>query len=117
MANDLNANPIIVDTAMADFWRTLQTLNTGNLPATAQSGSLVTKRQFGINVTKIIWADPVISGNQVIIIAPDNRVLFSATIEADLDNQDYDFNGLMGQWKDFKVTQIDGGTLYIYYRA
>lgn len=118
MANNYNVQPIKLDTAMGSGWRALQTLNTGTLTLTSPAGVVTTvPAQRGIWVTKVIWENPTSVGHTFSISDPNNSgtvLLAGACGVADQDVP-YDFVNA-AQWRDFKLTQISSGVLYIYYR-
>jgi hypothetical protein len=118
MANSYNQNPIIINTVMGAGWRSLQTLNTGNLPSNAQQVSGAVTRQWGINVTKVSWTGMTAQGHTFSIVDPNNTavILLQGTAGAELVDQEYDFTGRMGQWRDFEVSTLTSGTLLIWYR-
>ncbi len=98
-------------------WRGAQTLNTGFQPSTAQQISGPVTRQWGINVTKIIWTGMTAQGHTFSITDPrDGTVLEQGVAGAELVDQVYDYTGRMGQWRDFWLGQISSGTLLIHYR-
>lgn len=67
----------------------------------------------------IMWDNPTTAGHKVIIKqSSTGSVLFTATARAQFDTQyvrlNKDTRGGV-KWQDFIVTQIDSGTLYIWY--
>ena len=118
MANVYNANPIKLDTVMASGWRALQTLNTGNLPANAQQVSGSVTRQWGIEVVKVQWTGMTAAGHTFSIIDPnDSTILLQGQAGTTLTDQLYDLAGNASKWRDFKLSQISSGILFIWYRA
>lgn len=117
MPNSYNSNPIVITNVMASGWRSLQTLNVGNQPSNAQQVSGRVTRQQGINVTNVTWTGMTAAGHTFVIVdSNDGTVLWQGQAGAELVDQVYDFVGRMGQWRDFKVTTIQSGTLLITYR-
>lgn len=116
MSNSYNSNPIRIDTSFTS-WRTLQTLNTGKSPATIQNPN-PSIRQWGIRPTKIVWSDPGDSASFQIVDPNDGTIFLSDDTPTGFVSQNpmYDFTGSTATWRDFNVT-INGGTLYIFYRA
>lgn len=117
MANNYNTQPILIDSVMGAGWRSLQTLNTGNQPATAQNAGLTIPSQFGMNVYKIVWTKPTTIGHTFVIVDPQNsNVLFEGA--AGVANQDVEYTFYApANWRDFKVTTIQSGVLEIFYRS
>ena len=101
---------------MGSTWRASQTLNSGNFPTTAQSFTTPTYRQPGFRVTKVLWDNPTAVGHTFSIAATDGTVLLSGTCSVADQDIPYDFNDAPVTWKDFQLTQISSGTLYIWYR-
>jgi hypothetical protein len=117
VANNYNVCPIKLDSTMASGWKALQTLNAGTLPATAQQLSGAVLGQPGIRVTKIIWENPTAVGHTFHIIDPvDSNILLYGSCDVAAKDIIYAFDNL-ATWKDFKVSQISSGTLYIWYRV
>lgn len=120
MANSYNSNPIYIDTDMTSGWRASQTLNTGNLPATAQNSGV--KRQFGIRTSKIVL---VLVGTQaagtILIADPiDSTILFKQDIPSSGTFQrEFDWAVNLSTERDFKVTgpTTTGVAVQIWYRA
>lgn len=101
---------------MASGWRSLQTLNVGNLPTTLQQTSGPVTRQWGIQVMELVWNNPG-AGASVLVVDPiDNTVLASMDTPAGFTGADIDITPTRRTWRDFKIT-ISGGSLQIHYRA
>lgn len=99
MANQLNANPIIM---------------TATLPLGWKAGILASNGQyFPLRVQRVEWFSPTAVGDQVVITDPLNgaeKARFKC--ETALVSQLLPVNEL---WADFAVPQIDSGVLKIYY--
>lgn len=118
LANSYNSCPIKIDTVMASGWKGLQTLNTGNLPSTAQQFSGAVVRQPGLRVFKVEWDGATTIGHTFSIIDPnDNTILLNGTANAASQDIQYDFTENPAHWRDFKVTTLASGILYIWYRS
>ena len=129
MANFYNSNPITLDTDMASGWRGLQTLNTGNLPATAQNSGVT--RQFGIHIAKIVVtsngaAGAVATGTILVVDPNDTGTVPLLTIQIPTTAAGtpflpiiLDWTASMATWRDFKVTglQTTFTKMQIWYRA
>jgi hypothetical protein len=117
MANFYNSNPIRIDTtfAVGTSWRSLQTLNTGNSPATLQQPN-PSPRQWGIQVVELYWNSPGANGALLVTDPNDGTVLAMQDTPAGYTGGDIDITPITRKWRDFKV-QITSGTLYIHYRA
>lgn len=116
MANSYNSLPIIIDTVMASGWRSLQTRNVGNLPANAQQTSGVVTRQWGINVTAVIWTGATTAAHTFNVVDPnDGTVLLAGVAGTTLVDAEYTFD-IVAPWRDFKVTQISSGRLFFWFR-
>jgi hypothetical protein len=105
---------------MASGWKGLQTLNTGNLPSTAQQNSGAVVRQPGIKVTKVVWFGRTASqANSFTIVDPNDSVslLQDSFIDgATTLSEEYDFADNFPDWRDFKLATLTSGKLFIYYR-
>lgn len=86
---------------MASGWKSLQTLNTN---------------QWGFRVTKVVWDAPSLAGHDFVITEPvSGIVLLQGTCDTANQTKNFDFvNG--ATWRDFKVTVLSSGTLFIWYR-
>ncbi len=105
MANSYNSMPIVINATMSAGWRSLQTLNTGT-------------NATGIRVFKVIWDAPSTVGNTFEIVDPvDSTVLLTGTCSVASQDIQYNFDENPASWRDFKVTTLSSGTLYIWYRA
>ena len=103
---------------MGAGWRSLQTLNTGNLPTTLQQLSGAVTRQWGIRVFKVVWKNPGASASFSIVDPKDSTILLDDTTPGSYAGPSpfYDFGEHPATWRDFQVT-ISAGTLEIWYRA
>lgn len=101
---------------MAAGWRSLQTLNVGNLPSNLQQISGPVSRQWGIQVVELLWNNPGPNAAVLVTDPNDGTVLAAGDTPAAFAGSDPDVALLRRTWRDFKVT-ISGGTLYIFYRA
>lgn len=116
MANTYNSNPIVLNTAMAQGWKSLQTLNTASLPSTRQQLSGAVLAQPGIQVVNIVWTGFTAAGHTFAIVDPnDGTQLFNGQAGTTLIDQQYIWDNSV-KWRDFKLSQISSGTLLIYYR-
>lgn len=113
--SNFNSCPIVITSSMAAGWRSLQTLNTGNSPATIQQPN-PSPRQWGINVTELQWSNPGASASFLVVDPIDGTVLASGETPVGFSGIDPDITPIRRNWRDFKVS-ITGGTLYIWYRA
>jgi hypothetical protein len=127
MANSYNSNPIILDTDMASGWRSLQTLNTGNSPATIQNPNPA-PRQWGIRPYKILLqSNGVTNVGLVLVTDPiDGTILYQDDVPSAvgaagtvIPNDHPDFNPITATWRDFKVTGLTAtvSKMTIWYRA
>src|SRR5271156_3653681 len=105
MANQYNANPIRIDSSFTGGWRSLQTLNTGNMPLTIQNPNPV-KRQFGIRPVKIVWSDPGDNASFQVTDPNDGTILLQDDTPTGYTGTSpiYDFIGMTATWRDFNVT-------------
>lgn len=113
--SSFNSNPIIITTNMAAGWRSLQTLNTGNSPATIQQPN-PSPRQWGIVVTELYWNNPGASASVLVVDPVDGTVLAAMDTPVGYTGGDLSITPIRRTWRDFKVS-ISGGSLQIYYRA
>jgi len=92
MANDLATRPLKIDTVMT-------------------SGAALARP---VRVSVIYWLNPVTAADVVTIIDPvSSKVLFTARCEVGAQSQLFQFPQTQ-VWKDFKVSVIGSGTLYIH---
>ena len=118
MANLYNYNPIVLDSTMASGWRALQTLNIGTITLTSPSGVVTTvPAQRGLWVTKVIWENPTTVGHTFSISDPNvaATVLLAGACGVAGQDVEYDFVNA-AQWRDFKLTHLDSGKIFIWYR-
>jgi hypothetical protein len=129
MANSYNSMPILINTDTASGWRSLQTLNTGNLPSVQNQPPLgPVTRQWGLHVFRIIitaQATTLVTGVITVSDPNDNTVLFQTgitnTAAASIGGIIYD-SGMIRpafDWRDFKVTGVTNAVVQmeIWYRA
>jgi hypothetical protein len=123
MANSYNSQPIIIDTDTASGWRSLQTLNTGNLPTTAQQLSGAVTRQWGIHVPKLVLMTngTTVAGTVTISDPNDSTVLWTSPVAAGVTAgiiKSEDWSEAWASWRDFKVTGVTATVtkLLIWYR-
>jgi hypothetical protein len=109
MANNLNQNPIFVDTSFVS-WRASQTLNTGTSPNGAPA-------QPGIRVMSIAWSAPGPDATFVITDPNSGITLFRGYTDSNFTGPDpfWSFDAASLTWRDFSVT-LSTGVLLIYYR-
>lgn len=107
--SNFNQKPIVITAPMPQsFWATLRAL-----------GVLSTTMGKPIQVTKIVWNDPG-GGAQFLITDASvsaNQLAFGDT-PVDFVGADpvQDFGPVGIPWRDWQVTVLNGGALYIYYR-
>ena len=102
MANSYNSNPIKIDSNLASGWRSVQTLNT---------------KQWGIQVTKVVWNNPGASASFSIVDPTDSTVLLQGNTPASYVGPDPEWDFVdSAKWRDFKVT-VSAGVLLIYYKS
>lgn len=91
MANDLIANPIVVDTV---------------------SGATVTKP---MRVSNIYWYNPATAGDLFVITdgGAAGKILHQGRAEANNQSQFFEFQPPR-EWGKFSVTTLGSGTLFIY---
>lgn len=96
MANDLTVRPIKVDTAMGSTYNTAQGRN-------------------GVTVRKVRWVAPTTLAHTFNINdAAGKSILAGSASAADVSGtQNIDFDTPV-RWKDFQVSQISSGVLYIH---
>lgn len=91
MANSFNTRPIVVDTVMA-------------------GGSGIDQP---LKVVKVYWFNPALAGDTLEIIDPvSSQKLLVARAEAVGQSQVFDFPFVV--WKDFRVSVLSSGVVYIY---
>jgi hypothetical protein len=115
MANSYNSNPLRIDTTFTQGWRSLQTLNTGNSPATLQQPN-PSPRQWGFQVIELVWNNPGANGAILVTDPVDGTVLAMSDTPVGYTGGDVYVTPLRNTWRDFKVS-ISAGTLFIFYRA
>lgn len=120
MANNYGSNPIYLDTDMAAGWRSLQQMNVGNIPSTAQQVSGSVTRQWGFWVKKLsLTAGSAPATGTLLIVDPnDATVLYKAAYPSMTEGESVDFEIMNAAWRDFKVTGITAAAVVqIWYRA
>jgi hypothetical protein len=126
VANSYNSNPLIFDTDTTQGWRSLQTLNTGNLPTTAQQLSGAVTRQWGVRVTKIVLESNGTTVAGVVTVADpnDGTILWNSGVAAAAGATGTiltreDFADHFPAWRDFKITGLTATVtkVYIWYRS
>src|SRR5690348_15760859 len=95
MANILTTRPLQIDTAMG---------------ASFNNGASVPKP---LRVTKLYWLNPTTVGHTLVITDAGGNLLFSGKCEVAGQAVIHNFTPTV-RWKDFKVTTIGSGTLFIY---
>jgi hypothetical protein len=117
LSNLYNQNPIILTATMGSGWKSLQTLNTGTIPANAQQSSGTVLAQPGIRPTRVLWTGATAQGHTFVIESPtDSIVLLQGQAGSTLADVEYFQDSFAATWKDFQLTQISSGTLLIWYR-
>jgi hypothetical protein len=100
MANNLNVNPIYVDTAFQSYKSSVSTT----------LGTL-----FTLIVTKVRWVGPAAAGQTVTIDDPQGgEQLAQMTSSAANLDVEIDFSAQPRLWRDFSVAIIPSGKLYIF---
>ena len=104
MANLLSQNPIIVTSAMLSSYKSSVATTLGTL--------------FTLRVEKIYWEDAVTTGDRARIIDPGSGNELASFYNV-ANGSDYvaDYTANPKLWADFRVSQIDSGTLKIYLRG
>ena len=120
MANNYNSNPIYIDTDMTAGWKSLQTLNGGNLPGTIQNPGPI-PREFGIRTSKLnlVLAGSQAAGTVLIVDPNDGTILFKQDIPLSGSfNREFDWAVNFPGWHDFKITgpTATGVAVQIWYR-
>ena len=110
MANSYNSNPIIINTDMGAGWKSLQTLNAGNLPSNVQQRSGAVARQPGFHLSKIeisVGIGTPTAGVITVVDPNDSTLLFQSEYPAFSTGQapiTFDFEGMSVAWRDFQLT-------------
>jgi len=101
MANVLNRNPIVIDSALTSY----------KAGVASSLGTL-----FTLIVTKIRWVGPAAVGDQVIIDDPQGGAQLAVLRNTVANGPDIevDYSASPRLWSDFSVAQISSGKLYIY---
>lgn len=100
MANNLNINPIIVDTAFTSY---------------KSSVSVTLGQLFTLIVTKVRWVGPGVAGQTVTIDDPQGGAqLLQMTSAAAGQDVEVDFSASPRLWRDFGVGAIPSGKLFIF---
>lgn len=104
MPNLLNQNPIIITSVMASDYKS---------QVAAMLGTL-----FTLRIEKIYWENAKSVGDFFRIIDPGSGVELAATYSVAAGaNYVVDFTPNPRIWQNFRVDQLDSGTLKIYTRA
>ena len=99
MSNSLLQDPIILTQAMTGTYKTL-------------SGLV----DLALRIERVLWVGPVSPGDTFTIVDANGYVLLSRTCSVAHQDVDTDFNANPELWRDFQLSQISSGTLYIYLR-
>lgn len=104
MANLYLQNPIVITSNMTQSYKSLSNTVGSGL------GSFTY-----LLIEKIIWESPVTVADKVLITDPDDgAVLLPLTCEVSGQSQIIDWTAKPKRWRDFEVSEINSGTLYIY---
>ena len=95
MANDFESRPIKIDTQMSNFASTDDST-----------------RPLPYHIKRVYWYNPTTAGHLLEILAASGDHHLIARCEVDGQSQWFDLDGEV--WKDFKVSNLDSGTVYIY---
>jgi hypothetical protein len=101
MSNNLTVNPVVVNTAMGSTFQ-------ASLPA-------INQRPY-VLVEKVLWETPASIGDTVSIVDSQGNVLLPLTCEVASQSQIVDWSAHPKIWRDFQVTVLGSGTLYVYLR-
>ena len=99
--SNLLANPAIITAPMSGTFQSL-------LPAINQRPYLL--------VEKVLWETPVTPGDTVSIVDAQGNVLLPLTCEVASQSQIVDWSAHPKIWRDFQVSTLASGILYIYLR-
>jgi hypothetical protein len=100
LANNLNVNPVYIDTAFQSYKSSVA----------ATLGSL-----FTLIVTQIKWVGPSAAGQVVIFDDPQGGVqLLQMTSAAANTDVTEDFSASPRIWRDFSVAQLPSGKLFVF---
>lgn len=104
MPNILSNNPIIITSTMASSFKSSVAATLGTL--------------FTLRVEKIYWENAVTVGDRVRIIDPGSGNELASFYNV-ATGSDYvvEYAPNPRLWQDFRVSQIDSGTIKIYTRA
>jgi hypothetical protein len=89
---------------------------TATMGATFQASLPVINQRPYILVEKVLWESPVTPGDAVSIVDSQGNVLLPLTCEVASQSQIVDWSAHPKIWRDFQVTTLTSGTLYIYLR-
>ena len=101
MSNNLLLNPIEIDAIMSGYY---------------QASILAINQRPYLRIEKIYWFQPANVGDQAVIEDLSGNFLFQAQCEVASQSQVFDWNAKPKTWKDFRVTNLGSGRLYIYFR-
>jgi hypothetical protein len=121
VANNYNSQPIYLtaDIASSTSWRTLQTLNTGNMPANAQQNSGTVKAYWGFRAVKVLVSGGT-AGDVITFVDPQSSTVFLTVVcQGANTNVEVDLNGANACWRDFYTTGIStaAAVVQIWYRV
>ena len=103
MANDFTSLPIKVDTAMTVTYQ-----NSTGCP-----------NNLSLYPLKIYWYDPAATGDTFVITAGSattSQVLFEGRCESTSQSQYFDVASC-DRWKDFSVSTLGSGVLWLYFKT
>jgi tRNA A37 threonylcarbamoyladenosine synthetase subunit TsaC/SUA5/YrdC len=101
MSNSLVQNPIVISSAMTSGYKASVASSLGTLST--------------LRIDKIYWENPGTIGDTATIIDPQNlATMFALRCEVANQSQVIDWSARPKLWRDFQVSQISSGTLYIY---
>lgn len=95
--SDFSGNPLVITAPMGATY-----LNSGP------------PNNLAVMPRKIYWLNPANIGDTFIINSADGRVLFTGRCEVANQSQFFDAP-VSDKWRDFQVTTLASGTLYIYF--
>lgn len=102
MANNLLANPIILDTVMTSSYKAQVAASIGTL--------------FTIRIEKVYWYGPVTSGDTFVLQNGSGATLIQGICSGSNISQIFDWTPAPKLWADFQLTQLSSGKIEIYTR-